>query len=245
MYKHFEYELGNAPLDIEAYYRRPALEQHGPAQERKSALKLRRIERLVLFRDSDTVLDCGCGSGALLGLLAGRISKGVGVDVSEAAIARAPRLKNLTFMQIGRDGSTDFADACSDKVLLIDVLEHVLKPEVIVAECRRVLRQAGQLVVEVLLTGLVSELVAGRFHEGHLRYYDPDYLRGWLTQQGLLVRSVATYNSVPLSKRWLKRPRLFAVMDRLCGAVPSKWYPWFGEIIAVCTQGAPGQPAGL
>ncbi len=111
MYKHFEYELGNTRFDVEAYYRRPALEQHGPAQERKNAVKLSRIERLVSFRDSDIVLDFGCGIGQATRIFADAGHEVVGVDLSTPAILHArENVPHGTFETISQEGTLPFPD---------------------------------------------------------------------------------------------------------------------------------------
>ena len=239
MYKYFEYGLRKTQSDLNICYSIPALAQHGSAQKLKSALKLQRIDRFVSFNSTDIVLDFGCGSGAMLGLLAGRIARGVGVDISPVPLANAPRLENVEFALLEPDARTEFQTNFFDKILVIDVLEHVLEPGAVIAECHRLLKSEGGLVVEVPFTGLLSELAAGEFHEGHLRYYDPDYLNVWLREQGWDVKSIAAYNSVPLSKWWLRAGPVFAVLDKICNMAPTRHYPWFGEIIAVSRKTPP------
>jgi hypothetical protein len=57
------------------------------------------------------VLDVGCGNGALLGLLAPRISSGLGVDASARMIDRA-RARNASHANLGSKRSTARACRC-------------------------------------------------------------------------------------------------------------------------------------
>ncbi|WP_019588144.1 class I SAM-dependent methyltransferase [Deinococcus apachensis] len=84
------------------------------------------------------VLDIGAGDGRLLSLLRERGHRGrrVGMDP-----APGPGLV------AGTAEALPFPDASFDAVLLIRVLAHLANPMTALAEARRVLRPAGQLVV--------------------------------------------------------------------------------------------------
>ena len=52
--------------------------------------------------DGDTVLDLGCGSGQLTGVLAGRVGAVIGMDPEPDMLARAPRAGNVSY-RVGSD----------------------------------------------------------------------------------------------------------------------------------------------
>jgi 2-polyprenyl-3-methyl-5-hydroxy-6-metoxy-1,4-benzoquinol methylase len=94
------------------------------------------FERLVgHVRDGSRVLDIGCGSGLLLGLMAGTglEFEGVGIDVSPRAIEvatgmahRVTKMKlkaRLSFIQL--DDGAHWPDGTFDAVFLVDVLHHI------------------------------------------------------------------------------------------------------------------------
>lgn len=69
----------------------------------KHVRRIRQIVKNLEFDVSDAVCEFGCGLGHILMAIAGKIQQGVGIDVSEYAIARASEsadkagLSNLEF----------------------------------------------------------------------------------------------------------------------------------------------------
>ncbi len=86
------------------------------------------------FDRPKTVLDVGCGSGLLLGLLhkAGRLEKGIGFDSSHVAVEAgqkmaakfAPETINIRYLDVGQP----WPDGLFDVVSIIDVMHHVPPP---------------------------------------------------------------------------------------------------------------------
>ena len=98
------------------------------------------------------MLDIGTGTGALLELLAPRISTGLGVDASRAmlALARArlarPDLDHCTVRQADMY-RLPLQDDSFDLVVLQMVLHYAEDPAAALAEAARVLRPGGRLAV--------------------------------------------------------------------------------------------------
>lgn len=100
------------------------------------------------------VLDLGCGIGRMAAALAPRVRSVLGIDVSLAMLREARRrcagLRNIWFaLSAGHDLSL-CADAAFDIVLAVDSFPYMVQAglaERHVAECRRVLRDGGRLVV--------------------------------------------------------------------------------------------------
>jgi ubiquinone/menaquinone biosynthesis C-methylase UbiE len=104
----------------------------------------------VDFPDDATVLEVGCGSGAIARVLARRPGVGevTGVDPSPYFIARARELAGevprLAFAEA--DGrALPFERASFDAVVVHTVLSHVPEPEAVIGEAHRVLRSGGTL----------------------------------------------------------------------------------------------------
>lgn len=94
------------------------------------------------------VLDVGANSGEFMKLLKEKRECDVfGVDVSDVAIAQA---KEKGFEVINCDASKmPFEDASFDVVVLMEVLSHLVEPEAVLKEIRRVLRPNGILMGSV------------------------------------------------------------------------------------------------
>lgn len=96
------------------------------------------------------VLDLGCNDGVLTArhqALGPRTL--VGVDIDGPAIERARRNfgdQGIDFVVSGVD-RIPLADESIDSILCFDVFEHVSRPAEILAECRRVLRPGGKMLI--------------------------------------------------------------------------------------------------
>ncbi len=95
------------------------------------------------------VLDIGCGNGALLHKLAGRLRSGLGVDASAAMVDLAQRrnegASHLRFAQV--DGPSLPADDASIDVAISLLSFRYLDWDPLMAELHRVLRPRGRLLV--------------------------------------------------------------------------------------------------
>jgi SAM-dependent methyltransferase len=92
------------------------------------------------------VLEIGCGTGANLREGGERWIVGIGVDLEMRALAYC---RDLAVVQADALAMLPFADATFDAVVLLDVLEHLVDPGVLVREMGRVLRQGGSAVIMV------------------------------------------------------------------------------------------------
>lgn len=97
------------------------------------------------------VLDIGCGFGALSSVLA---EKGAIVDATEIdqeKILRARKFlkqyKKVTLTAV-KNEMLPFPDSVFDAIIMFDVIEHVQRPEKIIKEVKRVLKNKGILYVE-------------------------------------------------------------------------------------------------
>ena len=84
----------------------------------------------------------------------------------------------------------------------------------------------GVFVIQVPSTGWLSELIFGKYHYGHLRYYDENYLRTYLEDRGFYIEYIQTFNSVPFS----------SLLSMVCGVVPHIIYPYYGSVTAIAKK---------
>jgi len=106
--------------------------------------------RLLNIAPDDRVLEVGIGTGALLPFYP-RDVKLVGIDISEAMLARAKALKDRIGMpnvRLMRMDATqlDFPDGSFDKVIAAYVITVVPDPIRVVEEMKRVCKKGGVLL---------------------------------------------------------------------------------------------------
>jgi SAM-dependent methyltransferase len=139
--------------------------------------ELRRRFLLRETRRGDRALDLGCGAGTFTAELAGAGASIIGVEVAEAAIARARAAHpGLDFRLVPLDGPLPFGDGSFDLVWASEVIEHIADTERWLTEVRRVLAPGGRLLLTTPSHGRLRVAVLGveRFSEpfgDHLHLY--------------------------------------------------------------------------
>jgi SAM-dependent methyltransferase len=104
--------------------------------------QLRRAMTTVAERwvppNAATLVDLGCGTMPYRPLFAPRVRRYIGVDLPRSPWAD---------LHTAPDGGVPLADGSADLVLSNQVLEHVASPAAYLAECRRILRPGGRLLL--------------------------------------------------------------------------------------------------
>jgi SAM-dependent methyltransferase len=171
--------------------------------------ELRRGFLLHEVRPGDRVLDLGSGAGEFTAVLAQAGAEPVGVEVAEAALARA-RSSNpqLDFRLAPIDGPLPLEDNAFDVVWSSEVIEHVADTARWLSEVRRVLAPGGRLLLSTPSHGRLRVALGGveRFSDplgDHLHLYTRDSLRALLEAFGFGQVSVRAAGGPPLLKRML------------------------------------------
>lgn len=90
------------------------------------------------------LLDVGCGSDFyLLESAKSVIKKGVGIDIA----VRNMKKSNITIKRMSISEKLPFKDAAFDVVTMIAFIEHTDKPGQVLAECKRVLKKGGRIII--------------------------------------------------------------------------------------------------
>jgi ubiquinone/menaquinone biosynthesis C-methylase UbiE len=169
------------------------------------------------------VLDVGCGTGTLLDAV--RPGVGVGIDLSPAMVGLARRRFPHLEFRVG-DAETLGADETFDRVVMVDVLEHLGDARAALAGARRACHPEGRLILlsanpawRAILH--LAERLGLKMPEGDHRWMGADEIRGLLAATDFdLVRED---RRVLLPKRvpglaWLANERLarWPALRRFC-----------------------------
>ena len=125
-----------------------------------------------------TVLDVGCGDGARYGARLHDSGLTVhGVDISSVAVAEA-RKRGIDARVACLDSGLPYPDASFDAVICLEVLEHLVNPEAVAREIRRVLKPGGHAALAVWDTrerNIWAQIPTAALVElGHAEPPDPD-----------------------------------------------------------------------
>jgi len=114
------------------------------------------------FKGGDLkLLDVGCGAGFLSNYMASNGLQVTGVDMSESSLKTAQHFdKTKTARYIFADAhSLPFNESEFDVVCAMDFLEHVERPELVVAQVSRVLKPGGVFFFYTFNRNWISRLV--------------------------------------------------------------------------------------
>ena len=149
-----------------------------------------------LLAPGGRVLDVGCASGGLLGLLRETAGHLAGLELSPTAARAAAQIGDHVVCGALEDDGLPFEPASFDLVVLADVLEHLADPAAGLARASAWCRPGGAVLVSVpnvahwharltLLRGRWPQEDSGTFDASHLRWFTRQSLRELLTGAGL------------------------------------------------------------
>ncbi len=126
--------------------------------------KFYRYKNKIFQQTSGKFLDVGCATGVQNLPLMKEFSqwKFYGIEPDEVAFQKAVKIKNF-LIQKGYLENTHYPDKFFDVILIHQVLEHILNPKKILAECHRILKDNGKLIVAVPDFGSLSSKIFGKF----------------------------------------------------------------------------------
>lgn len=158
------------------------------------------MQALQLAGAGQEILDVGCGEGLLAELLQEAGNRVTGVDWLEAP-GRASSLAGYCRADLNR-GLADAAAALQPghytRILLLDVLEHLMAPEKLLRDCVPFLAPGGRVVVSVpnvanivirmaLLFGRFDYADRGILDRTHLRFFTRRTAAALIEQCGLKI----------------------------------------------------------
>lgn len=180
-----------------------------PAELEPPELDRRRAYLLAEVSEGDRALDLGCGEGDFTATLARAGADALGVDVAEAALARArTRHPDLEFRLVPVEGPLPIDDDSIDLVWASEVIEHIADTARWLSEVRRVLRPGGRVLLTTPNHGRLRVALLGmeRFSDplgDHLHLYTTRSLEGLLHEFSFGDVIVDRAAGPPLFKRML------------------------------------------
>ncbi|MCI0653338.1 MAG: bifunctional 2-polyprenyl-6-hydroxyphenol methylase/3-demethylubiquinol 3-O-methyltransferase UbiG [Methylococcaceae bacterium] len=166
--------------------------------------------------EGQKILDVGCGGGILSEALAKLGAEVTGIDLSEDLIEIA-NLHGLEFglkVEYKKISAEDLANgqpATFDCITCMEMLEHVPRPESIVAACSELVKPGGKVFFSTLNRKLKSYLLAVVGAETILRmipkgthdyktFIKPSELSAWCRRAGLEIEAITGVEYHPLNR---------------------------------------------
>lgn len=169
-----------------------------------------------------SLLDIGCGAGLLTNAVQKAGYLATGIDLSENSLKIAAQFdatKKVRYLKADAY-QLPFADESFDAVSAMDVLEHVEKPHLLIAEASRVLKKGGTFFFHTFNRNFISYLVIIKGVEWFVKntpknmhvyplFIKPSELKGLCNQHNLntttLVGLRPNFFSKPFFKMLLTR----------------------------------------
>jgi 2-polyprenyl-6-hydroxyphenyl methylase / 3-demethylubiquinone-9 3-methyltransferase len=208
--------------------------------------RLKYFDRIVKDWRGMSVLDLGCGGGFMAEALARRGAQVMGVDPSAPAIEAAREHAEATGLHIeyhvGVGEQPPFPDGSLDCVVVVDVLEHVADPAVVLDQIRRILKPGGLLLFDTLNRNMLAAFVFVFLGEIILRagprgthdsrkFIKPSELRTMLLRKGFEVGPMAGLGPRGVNRRF----------DITFGQLPIRSLMYMGH--AVKTEAGQARPS--
>lgn len=117
--------------------------------------EFRQVTHNVAFSSEQTILDLGCGQGHWTLMLAQKVYRAYGLDISEKKIAKAKyfvrnsRLKGKTVFLCSKLEDAGFSEQSFDGIFSFCVLEHIQNLDEVLQEVFHILKPGGELHISV------------------------------------------------------------------------------------------------
>ncbi|MCA1831923.1 MAG: class I SAM-dependent methyltransferase [Actinomycetota bacterium] len=173
------------------------------------------------------VLDAGCGEGYGSDILAASARDVVGVDLDEGVVAHAGRHYPRARFERADLLALPFPDASFDAVVSLQVIEHLSGPRDFVAECARVLRPGGRLIMSTPNRLTFSR--DGIRNPFHTYEFAPEDFRSLLASVFAIEELAGTFHTGRLRviERMSRRP----FTERLLEQPAPEWPAWLRRAV--------------
>jgi 2-polyprenyl-3-methyl-5-hydroxy-6-metoxy-1,4-benzoquinol methylase len=140
-------------------------------------------------------LDVGCGTGRMVAGMARLGMEAEGLDPGKDAVERARSLGLKIHHGMLED--VHFPDWSFDSLSMYHVLEHTPDPVAVLAECRRILKPTGEMVVGVPNFGSLVRSLVGRTWSAHdlprhLQHFSQSSMKIVAARAGFTITAMET-----------------------------------------------------
>jgi 2-polyprenyl-3-methyl-5-hydroxy-6-metoxy-1,4-benzoquinol methylase len=139
----------------------------------------------------------------------------IGIDTNESLLKHGAAAGQLCSYKVCKLEETGLPDSCADVVVITEVLEHIISPQRVLSEIRRVLKPGGILILSVPWDTIFSPffwlfnaqcfyrgyLLGEKYYIarcGHVNHFSKQRLKRLLTEEGFMVNTVARYRGLLL-----------------------------------------------
>ena len=156
----------------------------------------RQRQKISQYKQSGSILDIGCSSGAFLGTMKGPAWKLFGIEM-EAATAQKAKATAGAEVFVGDAVAAPFAPEGFDVITCFDLLEHVYNPRQFLTKVREWLKPDGIIYVALPNIDSWEARTMGTYWYGlelprHLFHFSPKSLRFVMKSLGFSEVSVQT-----------------------------------------------------
>ncbi|MEI6296931.1 MAG: class I SAM-dependent methyltransferase [bacterium] len=150
------------------------------------------------------ILDFGCGGGHLGKVFMGDGNYVCGVDISRKSVDVAKKVINEAVCIDAQQEKLPYKDEFFDIIIMGEIIEHLLEPERVMLEIKRVLNKDGFVIITTpnflvfsnrikMLLGKFEYTETGFLDRGHVHFFQFDSFRKMIDGSGL---KVDMYNNV-------------------------------------------------
>lgn len=168
------------------------------------------------------ILDLGCGGGLISEALAELTAQVTGIDIEERLIEVAKlhaeqQQLNINYYAMAVE---NYDEGLFDAIVCMEMLEHVEKPEEMIAQCHRLLKKGGVLFLSTIHRTLkaylelilMGEMVLGllpRDTHDYAHFIRPSELAQYLRKYGFKIEDMKGLSYIP----WVRQTQLTHKVD--------------------------------
>lgn len=183
---------------------------------------------LDLIKNESRVLDIGCATGYFARELFRKNCETWGVDSDKEALKKASGYcKKTVVCNLDSGKNIKVPRKYFDYVIILDVIEHLTHPEIILSQVRAHLKKGGTLIVStpniahasirwMLARGKFDYAASGILDKTHVHFYTQSSFRTLLNNLGFKKLELIPTNGM------CKVPFLYKISDRF----PQSWQYW-------------------